>query len=72
MAKVQKASQTNKLPKKGILYQMKKNKLAYGLIAPALIAMIIIHVIPIISGICMSFLKLNQFTLNKFLKAPFI
>lgn len=72
MAKIQKASQTNKIPKKGLIYQIKKNKLAYGLIAPALIAMIIIHVIPIVSGICMSFLKLNQFTLKQFLGAPFV
>ncbi|MBU3804506.1 MAG: sugar ABC transporter permease [Candidatus Cellulosilyticum pullistercoris] len=72
MTKVQKVSHTNKTPKKGLMYQIKKNKLAYGLIAPALVAMLIIHVIPIVSGICMSFLKLNQFTLNQFLKAPFI
>lgn len=72
MAKIQKASNNNKLPKKGLIYQIKRNKLAYGLITPALIAMIIIHVIPIVSGIMMSFLNLNQFTLKKFLKAPFI
>lgn len=72
MAKIQKASRNNKIPKKGLIYQIKKNKLAYGLIAPALVAMLIIHVIPIVSGIYMSFLKLNQFTLKQFLKAPFI
>ena len=72
MAKVQKVSHSNNVPKKGLIYQIKKNKLAYALIAPALVAMLIIHVIPIVSGICMSFLKLNQFTLNQFLRAPFI
>ncbi|WP_033164983.1 sugar ABC transporter permease [Clostridium sp. KNHs205] len=62
-------------PKKkrtGMLERIRQNKLAYCLIAPAIIAMIVIHFIPIVSGIIMSFLKLNQFTLKKFLKAPFI
>lgn len=58
--------------KKGLLKRIKDNKLAYCLVAPAIVAMILIHFIPIISGIMMSFLKLNQFTLKKFLKAPFI
>lgn len=52
--------------------RIKKNKLAYILITPAIIGMILIHFIPIVSGIIMSFLKLNQFTLKQFLKAPFI
>lgn len=52
--------------------RIKKNKLAYFLITPALIGMILIHFIPILSGMIMSFLKLNQFTLSKFLGAPFI
>jgi len=72
MAKIQKHQNKQKVSKKGLIYEIKKNKLAYGLITPALIAMIIIHVIPIVSGILMSFLNLNQFTLKKFLKAPFI
>lgn len=52
--------------------EIKKNKFAYKLVLPAIIAMIIIHFIPMIQGIYMSFLKLNQFTLNQFLKAPFV
>ncbi|MFU0827098.1 MAG: Multiple sugar transport system permease protein [Lachnoclostridium sp.] len=56
----------------GLFARIKKNKLAYILIAPAVIGMIFIHFIPIVSGIAMSFLNLNQFTLKKFLKAPFI
>ncbi len=61
-----------KYKKKGFIERIKQNKLAYVLIAPAIVAMILIHFIPIISGIMMSFLKLNQFTLKKFLNAPFI
>lgn len=56
----------------GLLTRIKKNKLAYILIAPAIVGMILIHLVPILSGIAMSFLKLNQFTLKQFLKAPFI
>ncbi len=49
---------------------VKENKFAYKLILPALVAMVIVHLIPIFSGIMMSFLKLNQFTLKQFLDAP--
>jgi multiple sugar transport system permease protein len=58
--------------KTGLLTRIRNNKLAYLLITPAIIGMILIHFIPIVSGIIMSFLKLNQFTLKQFLKAPFI
>lgn len=56
----------------GLFARIKKNKFPYLLITPALIAMLIIHFIPIVSGLAMSFLKLNQFTLKQFLKAPFV
>lgn len=44
----------------------------YLLILPATIFMLLIHFIPMIQGIWMSFLNLSQFTLNKFLSAPFV
>lgn len=65
-----KNNKTGAKKRDGFLYRIKKNKLAYCLIAPAIIAMVLIHFIPIVSGIIMSFLKLNQFTLKQFLKAP--
>ncbi|TCL56666.1 multiple sugar transport system permease protein [Kineothrix alysoides] len=68
-------NQSKRIPKRkktGLWARITENKLAYYLIAPAIVAMILIHFIPIVSGIMMSFLKLNQFTLKKFLKAPFI
>ncbi len=34
--------------------------------------MLIMHAAPIVQGIMMSFLKLNQFTINQYLSAPFI
>ena len=65
-------SKSNKGQKSGLWSRIKKNKFPYLLITPALIAMLLVHFIPIVSGLMMSFLKLNQFTLKEFLKAPFI
>ena len=67
-----KANKSVLIKKEGLLTRIGKHKLAYLLITPAIIGMIFIHLIPIVSGIAMSFLKLNQFTLRQFLKAPFI
>jgi multiple sugar transport system permease protein len=50
----------------------KEHRFAYGLILPTLLFMTIVHIFPMIQGIWMSLLKLNQFTLNEYLKAPFI
>lgn len=50
----------------------RKNKLAYILILPAIIAMLMIHFIPMTDGLYISLLNLNQYTLLKFLHAPFI
>jgi len=60
---------------KGFKYSLKekiiKNKFAYALVAPALIAMIIVQLITMSEGLYFSLLKLNQFTLKQFLHAPF-
>ncbi|WP_246021241.1 carbohydrate ABC transporter permease [Paenibacillus lentus] len=47
-------------------------RIAYLFILPTFIFMLLVHVLPMIQGIVMSFLKLNQFTLSQYLKAPFI
>lgn len=52
--------------------EWQRHKLAYALVAPALLFMLLVHLIPMIQGIMMSFLKLNQFTLRQFLGAPFV
>jgi multiple sugar transport system permease protein len=49
-----------------------KYKIAYLFILPTVIGMLLLHVVPIFQGIYMSFLDLNQFTLNQYLGAPFI
>ncbi|KEO81648.1 ABC transporter permease [Tumebacillus flagellatus] len=43
---------------------------AYWLILPSFLFMVVVHFIPMIQGIWMSFLNLNQFTLPKYLGAP--
>ncbi|WP_163194534.1 carbohydrate ABC transporter permease [Clostridium thermarum] len=50
---------------------IRRNKFAYALIAPAIVAMLIVQLIPMAQGLYFSVLKLNQFTLKKFLSAPF-
>lgn len=46
-------------------------RVAYLFILPTFLFMLMVHIFPMIQGIWMSFLKLNQFTLNQYLKAPF-
>ncbi|HHV75441.1 MAG TPA: sugar ABC transporter permease [Thermoanaerobacterium sp.] len=55
-----------------IKQNFKKNRLAYILILPAIIAMLMIHFIPMVEGLYISLLNLNQYTLLKFLHAPFV
>ncbi|GIO37718.1 ABC transporter permease [Paenibacillus antibioticophila] len=47
-------------------------RIAYLFILPTFLFMLMVHILPMIQGIWMSLLKLNQFTLNQFLRAPFI
>ena len=49
-----------------------KYRIAYLFVLPTALAMLLLHVVPIFQGIYMSFLDLNQFTLNQYLGAPFI
>lgn len=46
--------------------------LPYALIAPAVVFELIVHVIPMLVGIWISFLKLNQYFLANWANAPFI
>ncbi len=58
--------------KKSLWSKIKKYSFAYYFILPTALAMLFLHVFPIIQGIYMSFLKLNQFTLQQYLLAPFV
>jgi len=51
--------------------RFKKYKFAYIFILPTILGMLILHLTPILQGIYMSFLDLNQFTINQYLGAPF-
>ena len=44
----------------------------YLLLAPAAAMMLLVNLVPIIQGLRMSLLKLNQYTLSQFLGAPFV
>lgn len=51
---------------------VRKNRFAYFLILPTVIGMLLVHFLPMVEGIYMAFLKLNQFTLSRFMGAPFV
>ncbi|MFZ5986308.1 MAG: carbohydrate ABC transporter permease [Bacillota bacterium] len=55
-----------------LLYSIKQNVFAYILLIPALVAMLLVHFIPMIQGIYISFIDLRMKTMTKFLSAPFI
>jgi multiple sugar transport system permease protein len=44
----------------------------YLLLLPAAAMMVLVNLVPILEGLRMSMLKLNQYTLNQFLGAPFV
>jgi len=58
--------------KRNLIKEIKQYKIAYIFIAPAAVAMLLLHFSPLLQGIIMSFLKLNQFTLFAYLRAPFV
>ena len=47
-------------------------KLPYLLIIPALLFELLIHVVPMLAGVVVSFLEMNQFTLRNWAQAPFV
>ena len=44
----------------------------YLLLLPAATMMLVVNLVPIVQGFRMSLLKLNQYTLNRFMDAPFV
>lgn len=61
-----------KQKKKNLWARIKQYSFAYYFILPTALAMLFLHLLPIVQGIYMSFLKLNQFTLQQYLLAPFV
>lgn len=56
----------------GLWWRIRRNGFAYAMIGPAVIAMVLVHLIPTVQAIYMSFLDLRVRTLKQFLGAPFI
>lgn len=54
------------------IYSVKQNTFAYVMLIPAIVAMLLVHFIPMIQGVYMSFIKLQANTMTKFLSAPFV
>jgi multiple sugar transport system permease protein len=48
----------------------RRNRLPYALIAPALVVMVLVHVLPAIGGLVISFKKFNLFTFRELFGAP--
>ncbi len=58
--------------KKSLWSRVYRYRIAYAFIAPAVLVMILVHIIPSVQAIYMSFLDLDTQTLLQYLKAPFI
>jgi multiple sugar transport system permease protein len=58
--------------KKSFWHKVIKNRFAYYFILPTALGMLIMHFIPLVQAIYMSFLDLTSFTISKYLLAPFI
>lgn len=56
----------------GIFHKMKHFRIAYVFIAPAVLFMLLVHIVPTVQAIYMSFLDLNTRTLLQYLKAPWV
>ncbi len=52
--------------------RMARYRIAYAFIAPAIVIMILVHVIPTVQALYMSLLDLNTTTLLSYLRAPFV
>ncbi len=55
-----------------IRQNMTRYRLAYLMILPTVLAMLLVHLVPTIEAFYMSLLNLNQYTLGQFLNAPFV
>ena len=50
----------------------RSNRFAWALVAPALVFMVLVHLIPTLAGVYVSFLRLNTFTLPQLFGAPWV
>ena len=50
----------------------RRNRVAYAFIAPAVVFMVAVHVVPTMAGAYLSFLNLNTFTFAQLFRAPWV
>jgi multiple sugar transport system permease protein len=55
-----------------IIGTYRKYRLAYIFVTPAVFCLILLHLLPLLQGILMSLLQLDQFTINEYLGAPYV
>jgi multiple sugar transport system permease protein len=61
-----------KTKKKSLWRRIRKYRFAYYFILPTTLAMLLLHLTPIVQAFWMSMLRLNQFTIGQYLMAPFV
>ncbi|WP_198409610.1 carbohydrate ABC transporter permease [Limnochorda pilosa] len=52
--------------------RVRRNAMAYGLILPAVLGMLLVHYIPMLSGFVVSFKDVNLFTVAQWTEAPWV
>ncbi len=57
-------------PRRRRRLRYRRNRLAYGLIAPAVALMLVVHLLPMVGGLTLSFKDLNTFTFAQLFGAP--
>ncbi len=60
------------LTRKSLRRRVSQNRIAYAFLAPAVILMVLIHLIPTLQALYMSLLNLRQLNLREYLGAPFV
>jgi multiple sugar transport system permease protein len=66
------AMMINQKSKNSLVHKIRHYRIAYLFITPAILFMLLVHIIPTVQAIYMSFLDLNTRTLLQYLKAPFV
>lgn len=66
------ALQAGKKRRESLARRVSRYRIAYLFIAPAVLVMLLVHIIPSVQAIWLSLLDLNTFTLLQYLRAPFV
>jgi multiple sugar transport system permease protein len=64
------APQRHRPPVRPSRLRWRRHRLAYALIAPAVVFMVLVHILPMLGGFYLSFKKLNTFTFSQLWGAP--